>query len=683
MAENKKGAGKNAFLQKLKNFLPVVALAGVLALGAWITDVNAQGRRNNEESGAPKSRSERTPDSGTTRPNTGTTIPGSGTTNPNFGTTIPGSGTTNPNLGTTIPGSGTTNPNFGTTIPGSGTTNPNLGVKIPGSGTTNPNLGTTIPGSGTTNPNFGTTIPGSGTTNPNLGVKIPGSGTTNPNFGTTIPSSGTTRPNQGITMPDFGVTIPGFETTRPDSERTRPGSGTTRPNQGATRPGAETIRPNQGRPDSRAGRPSSGMSRQNTPSVLPTRRNQPNASGMAPNDRRYDTAGIRNQPQGTKPQPQPQPKPQSRISSPRNSWTNDQVRYASSLTAHNRIRYEGMYDYQRGYLAALNADQSNAYWSWSIQQQSCFWRLYQYDDYVVPFWKLEPSQQTLVLGWAPNYWSVFFGFPSARQHTVLALSRRQSAMFWNWNDYSHWDYYSSLSPAHRNIISNMTLSDQRLFWALDDNQRKRVLGLSAAQRRNLFMLPEAYFWQAMSLNDGAILSEPPANIRLALNADYGRQRSVLVNVITPVSGGVDFTQPDDEMGQWVNESPSPDITAIKEEMAAVNAAIEKLNDSIERYNAATEKLNNEKDALDERRAALEYDNSDMMEQLEIAELRISDLEQRQMDIREEAQNNAFDAADTLQKYLNIQRDSPEEITVIEEMQEKQRELERIELALMF
>ena len=197
------------------------------------------------------------------------------------------------------------------------------------------------------------------------------------------------------------------------------------------------------------------------------------------------------------------------------------------------------------------------------------------------------------------------------------------------------------------------------------------------------MLPEAYFWQAIYLNDDIILREPPARIRVVLDTNYGQPQRALINVITPVYGGVDFAQPDDEMGAWVEESPSQDIIALKEDMAAVNASIERLNDAIERFNAATEELNNEKEALAERLALLENDQAAMEKQLEIANLRINALERQQMDIRAEAKNNADEASNTLQRYLNMRRNSSEEVTVAEEMQEKQRELERIELALTF
>jgi len=277
-----------------------------------------------------------------------------------------------------------------------------------------------------------------------------------------------------------------------------------------------------------------------------------------------------------------------------------------------------MYDYQRGYLAGLNASRTNAYWRWSLQQQSRFWMLYDYNPYIGPFWGLPPSSQTVVLGWSPNYWGAFFGLPSSRQRVVLALSPRQSDMFWSWNNYSYWDYYFGLKSHERDILWTMTYSEQQLFWALDPVQRNSVLRLNNAQRQNLFILPEAYFWQVMYLDHNTranLLSGP----REVIFVNYSQpQQVVLVNVVPPVYTSVNLEQtPLDEPWQQVGakETPSQEVIELRETIARMNAQIDMLNSAIEDLNDVTDQLHNSSQRIEELEATIAYDqvNTDYLE----------------------------------------------------------------------
>jgi prefoldin subunit 5 len=305
-----------------------------------------------------------------------------------------------------------------------------------------------------------------------------------------------------------------------------------------------------------------------------------------------------------------------------------------------------MYDFQRGYLAGLNAARSNAYWRWSVQQQNRFWMLHQYQAFRTPFWNLSPVYHPLVLWWSPNYWGVFFNWSSGRQRIVLGLSPRQNDIFWGWNNFDHWNYYFNMSSRNRDIIWTMTISEQRLFWMLSNSDRRYVLGLNPMQRRNLLMLPEPFFWQVMSWPSShrtAMLSMSPSNARMHYILNYGQPRTsfVYINFVPVVFDGrmaarTQIIESYVDVPIGANESVSREYAGIPPELReAYESALEalnKVNASIERLNDTIEDLNDVIAELDELRQeiqiAREYAAADWEHNLEIVDDRLETLEEQ-------------------------------------------------------
>jgi len=364
---------------------------------------------------------------------------------------------------------------------------------------------------------------------------------------------------------------------------------------------------------------------------------------------------------------------------PRQQWPAQQNRYLSSLQIRQRNSYERMYDYQRGYLSGLKASHSSAYWRWPVQRQSMFWRLYQYEAYRSPFWNLSPAYQARVLGWAPNYWDMFFNLSSAHRNVVLAMNPRQSDMFWSWNNYDYWDFYFSLSPNHRNIILAMTPSAQRLFWALEYDNRMLVLGLSPAQRHNLFILPEAYFWQAIGWPE-MWLSEPPSRARIEYVLSYYDEppprTAVSFSLIPRVSGGIDIAQAE-EIEPWmepVDEGPAPELVELREAVDNMNVSLENVNTSLENLNALNEELEEKNRQLAEQMADIEDENNALA-------ARIKQLERERPNLIAQIDNEAKRAEEDLIRYRDSMRNSPEKETVLLEIEEARQELARLEQGL--
>ena len=164
----------------------------------------------------------------------------------------------------------------------------------------------------------------------------------------------------------------------------------------------------------------------------------------------------------------------------------------------------------------------------------------------------------------------------------------------------------------------MTYSEQQLFWALDPVQRNSVLRLNNAQRQNLFILPEAYFWQVMYLDHNTranLLSGP----REVIFVNYSQpQQVVLVNVVPPVYTSVNLEQtPLDEPWQQVGakETPSQEVIELRETIARMNAQIDMLNSAIEDLNDVTDQLHNSSQRIEELEATIAYDqvNTDYLE----------------------------------------------------------------------